>query len=725
MRSSPIASQNSTWATRLPDIVAGVSLGIIVVSAVFWAAAPIASDDLWWHLSLGELFRAQGPWASPDPLLFAAVDPPIPHSWFFDMLVSVVDQSFGLAGLRVFHAVAVLLIIVLAYAIFRRGLADRALALAGTAIFVSLAADRLIRMRPDLLSIGACLLLYLLLLAEDSPPSRRRVAASIFVMWFWANSHALFAVGPILLGVGLCAWFAAPLLRQSRRFSPQEWLWVTRLTTAIGLGLLAALLNPRGIDQVFTFLRSAESKVLWAVRDDWTPFNPFLWEPLRGAMPFSTWVIADATLVAFVLLAIFLCVRILRRPEVAPWSSLHPPLFGLAVASLVAIAASSRFLWMAIFPILWLLRCLPSALPNFSSGGLKWSSALLCAVLLLAFPNLGMLGAFTSGRLNWYLEQDVKTAYPSEGVHFLRQTEMEGNLFARYSTSGFIGYWLEPRIKTLVNASMNFPADVFEDYFAIVGEKGVHAGERYTDVLDRREIDLYFGFGTPTPSAFIYSTPDLEAEPAWLLVHRGLDHAIYQRDSPRNLKNLERAVNYYAQNRVPFDPMTGLDIGRVLRDHTQWAIEHRMLPIRYHELFEARSGSPNALNNLGIIHLLLGDYAAQIEFDRELVSLVPNNLDGRRRLAYGLLKLGRADEALAHARTLKSIDEKPIADQLLRLAERKLAIDRDGDLSAEKFLKSDAWRRDLNSLHIVTDRQHKTILRSMISPLLLRARLGE
>ena len=706
----------ASFRLRLPALIAAGALAVIVLSTLIGAGAPISSDDIWWHLVLGEEFSKHGPWLQADPLLFSSISPPIPHSWLFDVFASGIDRALGLPGLRAFHGLACLGIIALAYRIFRHGGRERVLALTATALFLAIALNRLVRLRPDLFSIAACLLLYLLLLADDEPPSRRRIAASVFVMLLWANAHALFAIGPLLLCAALGVWVVTPIVTRTGSYSAFQFLWIKRLGGAISLGLLIALLNPRGIDQHLSFLRSAEGKALWSVVDDWTPFNPFSWEPLRGAIPFATWVVADLVFCAFVILAVYLGIRLLRDPEESPFTSLQAPLLALAVASLLAIAVSSRFLWMAFFPILWLMRCLPLALPAARQRLLPWAAAAVSIIVMVIFPNLRLLVEFGSGRMNWVLEQNLTKAYPIEGVKFLSEAGLAGNMFASYATSGFLGYWLSPRIQTLVNASMNVPPEAFEDYFAIVNEEGVRPGERFTDILDRREIDLFFGMGTPNPATFLYSTPDLEANPNWLLVHRSLDHAIYQRRNPDNRENLTRIADYYAAAGIPFDPETGLDVSAIVREHTQWAIDTRMLPTKYRQLLSSQTQNPRALKFLAIIHLLLGDYPAAARFDEQILAIAPETLDARRRLVYNLLKLGRAEEAHSRAQTLTANTGQRLGPGLLKLIERGLKIERSGGFDSITDQRRNAWRRDLNSLHPITNQDHQTILRSLLIP---------
>jgi tetratricopeptide (TPR) repeat protein len=249
-----------------------------------------------------------------------------------------------------------------------------------------------------------------------------------------------------------------------------------------------------------------------------------------------------------------------------------------------------------------------------------------------------------------------------------------------------------------------------------VNEEGVQSGERFTDILDRREIDLFFGMGTPNPATFLYSTPDLEADPNWLLVHRSLDHAIYQRRNPDNRENLTRIADYYSAAGIPFDPETGLDVDAIVREHTQWAIDTRMLPTKYRQLLSSQTQNPGALKFLAIIHLLLGDYPAAARFDEQILAIAPETLGARRRLVYNLLKLGRVEEAHTRARTLPANDGQRLGPGLLNLIERGLDIERSGGFDSITDERRDAWRRDLNSLHPITDQDHQTILRSLLIP---------
>jgi tetratricopeptide (TPR) repeat protein len=151
-------------------------------------------------------------------------------------------------------------------------------------------------------------------------------------------------------------------------------------------------------------------------------------------------------------------------------------------------------------------------------------------------------------------------------------------------------------------------------------------------------------------------------------------HAIYLRRGERNRENLARVAAYYAREGVAFDAERGFDIGEVIRTRPDWAEGHGMLPRDYAGLYAARrSPEPQArfraLDGLGLVHALLGDYAQQVAIDRRAAALRPTSHAPRRRLVNGLLRLGRPQEALATARKLSRLDPaEPRNALILRVA---------------------------------------------------------
>jgi hypothetical protein len=80
-----------------------------------------------------------------------------------------------------------------------------------------------------------------------------------------------------------------------------------------------------------------------------------------------------------------------------------------------------------------------------------------------------------------------------------------------------------------------------------------------------------------------------------------------------------------------------------------------------------------ALQTLGVTYALVGAYSDQIEIDREAKTLRPRARQPRLRLVYGLLRLDRADEALAEARALYAIDPRDSRSALFLKVAREYA----------------------------------------------------
>ena len=250
---SPTSSDS--LSERLPLALALVSLGFVAVLVLHLAGRPIYTDDAWFHLAMGAVYATEGLWPAADPLLHTAhAHAPVQHEWLFGVAVYAIESAVGFHGLRLVHVLAVVATLWLAFSILRRETRWTVAACLGTSLFCVLAWGRLFQLRPDLVSIPAALATYRLLLAGEDVPSWGRVAATCLLFLVWANLHSLFALGPALLIAALlgCAlrallrvWLVfragpsseSPPTRDNTRFA-------RRIGVALGLGLLATLLNP-------------------------------------------------------------------------------------------------------------------------------------------------------------------------------------------------------------------------------------------------------------------------------------------------------------------------------------------------------------------------------------------------------------------------------------------------------------------------------------------------
>jgi hypothetical protein len=551
-----------------------------------------------------------------------------------------------------------------------------AVCLAGS-VFLVLAWWRLIQLRPDLASIPAAFVLYRLLLESEDPPSGRRILGASLLFLVWANLHSLFAVGLLLLGAGTVGELVRvglarrlPGLRDAGEVGLAR---ARRLALALGAGLLASLLNPRGVEQHLTFITSSRETGIWSIEDEWSPFVPWAFEHYGAWVSPVAWLVTDLLLISFVVGAVLVSWRLLRRPSLAALRAADPVLLALAAASCVAFLVSVRFLWLGVFPLLFVLRVSRTAVPTGRwATRAAWALAAACVTLTVGYERAGgfhVVERSVPSQADAYL----RSAYLASNVHetavrFLQDTGVEGNLFNAYTEGGFLGYWLAPKLRTFIDGrTEHYPPDVLTDYFAIVDRRGGRPGETLTAALDRREVDLFVGVGLPIVprTGGTYTTAHLEGAAGWTLVFRAVDQAVYLRANERNRDNLDRIAAWYAREGVPFDRERGLDVAAVVRERPDWAIVHRMLPVDHAELVAALEDPDanrrfRAHNRIGLFYALLGAYADQVEIDRTVARANPNAKAPLRRLVYGYLREGRSGEALVAAQRLVALGDQDV-----------------------------------------------------------------
>lgn len=659
-------------AVDVPGALAVASLALVVAMVLAIAGGPIDTSDFWFHAKAGETYAVEGPWPPGDPMLHTAhADAPVQHEWLFGVLVHGLDSSVGFHGLRLAHLGAVLGILAAAALVFFREGRALALAVASTCALAVLCWPRLVQIRPDLVTIPACLGLYVLLMESREAASFWRVAGACLLVLVWANVHSLFGVGLLLLfaaGIGVVLravllWWvdlpgAASEMRRAGRMAVAEVLLV-----------IAAIGNPRGLDQHFTFFSSSKNFGIWNIVDEWSPFNPWAWPSASGGAVVGdlAWALTNLIFVAVLGVAFVGGWRFFVRGDRASLEVVDPVRFGLAAASAVAILTSVRFLWMGIFPLLFLLHASAAGRGEFSRNRRgAWAAAATAFILSLALafdPEYRNRWDRLPDSITEYLvEPWIRNGTHSPGVQFLSEASLEGNLYNRYTMGGFLGYWLSPRIRTFVDGrTEHYPAEVLDDYFRIAHQREVRPGETSLEALDRRNVDVYFGVGFPSEGEHIYTTSDLEGVPGWTMIFRGPGHALYLRDNERNRENFARVIEYYARAGVPFDSDRGFDPDRVVRDAPEWMASQGLLPEEFSRWQQQRTDSDpavryEALDSLGRLYTLMGAYANQSEVDREALELRPAEKAPRRRRVYSALRLGQGDRALAEARALVALD---------------------------------------------------------------------
>lgn len=689
------ALEPTSGLRRAPAVVAVLALLGVVLPLLFVSAGPIVTDDLWFHLAAGRAYASEGPWPARDPLLHTAVpSAPVQHEWLFGVGVHAVDRAFGLHGLRVLHGLAVLALALAVGTLLLGSAPSAAWAAFATAVFLALSWWRLVQLRPDLFSIGAAFACWALLFATPAQSSWRRAAVFIALIALWANVHSLFMVGlalgvAVLLGIALEAVLSRFCTGESRR--RDSGATAVRLAAALGLGALAALANPRGIAQHLTFLHSSRETAVWQVRDEWIHFSPLSWRAGGYAENPVAWALTDALAVAFVATAGIALLRFARERSAERLREFDAVGFGLGLAAFVAIFVSIRFRWLAFLPLLYVLRAAGRARGSRSAGS-QWAVAAATVCLAIALPLRGDMGRWTRmlprDPVEYLARAHVTGKYHAEGVRFLAESGIEGNLFNHYWMGGFLGYWLAPGLRTFIDGrTEHYPPDVTADTAAISARTGARPGESsHLEVLDRRNVNVFFGVGLVPygvgPGLGVYTSDNLAGDPGWVLVFRAVDQAIYVRRADAD-PNLERAARFYRERGVPFDSESGFDPERVIREAPQFAREWRLLPeddeaLRAGTLEGVTHERVAAAETLAIANSAVGAWSSAIMMAQRALSLDSASLSARRCLVYALLRTGRSQEALDEALALQRLDPQGVRSRrIAAIAQRAVSGRRD------------------------------------------------
>jgi len=252
-----------------------------------------------------------------------------------------------------------------------------------------------------------------------------------------------------------------------------------------------------------------------------------------------------------------------------------------------------------------------------------------------------------------YLTTHVNRArYAGEGADFIQASGLRGNIFNNYTLGAYLGFHVAPDSRTFIDGrAEHYPPEVMIDYDVITAGSTRSDGRHYLDILHDRNVNIFFGVGGP---GYGYMADDtlyhLEAVPWWTLVFRSAGHGIWLRNNAKNQNNFERIQDFYESKGCRFSLDTGVDVGQVIREHIDYAIEIRLVPPEYpNKLEQSRSGPLdtrlNALAWLGDRHRIAGDYEGALAAYSQILKV-------NSRVAYVLeqsircfVALGRFDVA--------------------------------------------------------------------------------
>ena len=638
----------------------------MVVASLALVGQPIFANDTWIHLALGEAFLASGPWLSVDPHLFAAPGPPSPSSWLGSLALYAVYEVVGFQGLRLFHVALVAGLFGLVWRVGRRATRSPELASAGLVLFILLSTYRIVQLRPHLMTIGAVLAIYLLVIAPRAGPGRVSMGVAGALTLIWANVHAAFLLGPLLvLGVSASLFALSALPGTAPPGSERS--RASRIGVAGAAMSLASLANPRGWGAHLAYFSAGQETLpLDAILDEWGRTNLLAWPADRLPPTPAAWWVTWLCVIAIGVGAMSL-LSLMRRGAAggSECSSapirIDPALFALSVASVGAALLASRFLWMGVFPLLLLGGVLFGRAPDTvtRASWIRWG---LVAGVIAASSTHFMIGDWPlvsrvlRAPAASYLEPYRAEKYFGHSMWFLADSEVQGRIFNDYRLGGFMSFWLSPKLQMASSGTMNVERGAMEAQLAIAARQRARDDETFGELLDRQGFDLFLGTGLPVagPASrpVVSTVQHLENEPGWIQVFRSLRSGVFLRESDRNNENLDRIAEYYEAAGVPFDRVAGFDPELVILRAPEWAKEHGLIPVDFEaRLTAARDGLARnqvtpAAESLAMLYAVLGSYDRALMLDRAILGVDRSRAGAAQRVIWSLLHQNRDREAL-------------------------------------------------------------------------------
>lgn len=499
----------------------------------------IASPDIGFHLSTARWMVEHRAWPSVDTFSFTfAGHPYIDLQWFFQILLYAANALGGTA-LIIALKIAVTLAFWALLVVRARRVTGR-LPWSAPLLLIVVALGDYFEERPHIFSwlYGS---LVLLILEEFARGNRRWLPALPVILVFWVNTHQLFVLGLVLIGVST-AW-------ELRKGASAD----RRLLVCAALSVAACLVNPYHVKALLfpltlwgeiqsghvfasastgiTELQSPFSTSLYFLSGRFVLFQPPLYWHLYTALAFVGIVGAW---------------RKARVPDLVLWA-LFAYVFSMAHKNF-------GYFVMATFPLAsvgidrvvsWLGRSIgargssqTAAVPLSRPRALPWSAI----VIVVALVPLILSGRLY--KLGW-IDAPIRAGYnrrflPVEAAQFLNDHRIQGKVLTTFGYGSYM-LWATRLPVSIYGIEEVFGPEFYSEYLASLGPQGFQAFlARWTPTI-----------AVVSPEA-PYWTYYLSMQPVWRLVQFNENAAVFLHESvagPPALPSPKPGIDYRSHTR--------------------------------------------------------------------------------------------------------------------------------------------------------------------------------
>jgi hypothetical protein len=443
------------------------------------SAALLRDADIGWHIRSGDLILATHAIPRTDPFSYTRQGEPwCAWEWLYDVVIAAIHHVSGLNGVVLFTAI----VIGSTFALLFRFVLRRSgnLVVAGSLTLLAIAAAQVHMLaRPHVLS-------WLLTLLWVENLCRFEEGKHSALLWLpplmlvWANLHAGFVLGLVLLGVFAtgCIWSTLTAPREGD--GPK----IRQLGGIFAICLLTTLLTPYGYRLHIHVYQYLSDGFLMNNIDEFTSPNFHL--PVYGYFE------------ALILLVI--AGTALARDRLSPTGlllllfSLHAGLYAvrnIPIAAIIMSLVLGPLLTAAISPR---SESRPRWLGSMLDTGQGISDSMTCLerqlhghALVLVAMAASMALVLNGGRL---LSRPTVTAhfdektFPVKATRFIAQRDIRDHLFSTDAWSGYLIYKLYPQTRVYFDDRHDFYGDAFIQEYA----KALLGSRQWREPLDRYQV---------------------------------------------------------------------------------------------------------------------------------------------------------------------------------------------------------------------------------------------
>jgi len=441
------------------------TLGAALLYVLFFSFGLLqfTDPDYWWHLRTGRLIVDTGSVPHHDPFSFTAAGSRwVTHEWLSEVIIYRVESAVGYVGNSIlFSLVALAALFVMHRLLLKLGLSPR-LALVVVA-FGGVMGLRYWTVRP-LVFTWLLVAIFLYTLYMYHRDGKGRLWHLPLLMLLWANLHAGYVMGLVLLTLWVAAMAAERALWHERRDlrGPALTLVASFAATAVNPNGLALLTYP------LTYL--APGNAILGLVSEWR--SPDFHQPTH--LPLALGIIV---LVAVGAMGsgrnLFRLGLALLFTFFALQSSRHQPLFALTFMLVVGDALVERWAWARR------RDQEPSAARGYPA--LNWS--LLAMAVLTA---LVVVPRLPTAQVHEAANTGGAPPYPVEGAEFIRQHYPEARMFNSFLWGGYLINALYPEQRVFIDGRLDMYGDALvEEYMDVVSIQS-----DWQAILDKYGVDL-------------------------------------------------------------------------------------------------------------------------------------------------------------------------------------------------------------------------------------------